>query len=67
MSSVVVSMLNFKPVGALVVSRTGFTFKIKSVSPASVLRLKELTYQTGFTSNVISRRGGLKLKVYRTS
>ena len=63
MTSVVISMINYKPVSASVVSRSGYSFKVKRVSAASVIRLKHLTYKDEFTSEVINRRNGLKLLV----
>ena len=63
MTSVVVSMTNYKPVKASVVSRSGHSFNVKKVSPSSVVRLKRLTYKDEFTSEVINRRNGLKLVV----
>ena len=62
-TSVVISMVNFKPVKASIVSRSGYSFKVKRVSPSSVVRLKRLTYKDEFTSEVINRRNGLKLVV----
>ena len=63
MASVVVSMINFKPVKARFVSRSGYSLFIKDVTPSSVVRLKHLTYKDEYTCDVINRKNGLKLIV----
>ena len=63
MTSVVISMLNFKLVKAKIISRSGYSFSIMNVTMSSKQRLQRLTYKDEFTCEVINRRNGLKLVV----
>ena len=63
MTSVVISMLNFKLVKAKIISRSGYSFSIMNVTMSSKQRLQRLTYKDEFACEVINRRNGLKLVV----